>query len=132
MGAFGILILWIFGVMFVVLFGFIYAGALHIFAKLLRGVGNYSQTYKAFIYSCTPSLLLSWIPHIGPLFALWAWYLGIKGLSKLHNVSMLRAFVITLMPIMVPVVLMVILVLIVLVLMPVWFAALLGAARLPI
>ncbi len=67
-------------------------GITFIFAKMLKGQGNLYDTYKALFYAATPSLLLGWIPYVSILGALWTLYLAVKGVSKLHNVSMLRAF----------------------------------------
>lgn len=73
---------------------FIGAAIIHLFARLLKGKGDYSATYKALTYANTPSLLLGWVPWVGIIFGLYSFYLGLKGISKLHNVSMIRAFVI--------------------------------------
>lgn len=67
-------------------------GITYIFAKILKGKGNLYDTYKALFYAATPGLLLGWIPYVSILGALWTLYLAVKGISKLHNVSMLRAF----------------------------------------
>jgi len=71
---------------------FVSSGIIHLFIKLVGGKGDYQKTFKAMVYSSTPSLLLAWIPYIGPLFSLWALYLAIKGVSILHDISMGRAF----------------------------------------
>jgi|GEM_PF-1031778 len=76
---------------------FVGAGLTHLFAKLLKGKGDYSATYKAQIYASTPILLLGWIRWVGIIFAIYSFYLSLKGISKLHEVSMIRAFVIILM-----------------------------------
>lgn len=86
----------------VLILQFISIGIIHLFTKLLKGRGNFSSTYKAFIYGSTPLLLLGLIFWININFIRWAniivslysLYLAIKGISKLHEVSMLRAFVI--------------------------------------
>ena len=71
---------------------FVGSGIIHLFIKLVGGKGDCQKTFKAMVYSSTPSLLLAWIPYIGPLFSLWALYLAIKGVSILHDISMGRAF----------------------------------------
>ncbi|MFQ5970626.1 MAG: YIP1 family protein [Nitrososphaerales archaeon] len=71
---------------------FVLAGWMHIFAKLFRGKGDYSATYKANVYASTPSLLFGWVPIAGIAVELYSLYLTILGLSKLHEVSMARAF----------------------------------------
>jgi len=85
--------------------GFLLAGWAHIFAKLFRGKGNYSSTYKAIVYANTPSLLFGWIPLAGVIIILYSIYLTLVGLSKLHKVSMARAvgiFIISVAVIIVP------------------------------
>lgn len=72
---------------------FIYAVITHIFTKIVGGNGNYSATFKSLVYASTPSLLLGWVPMIGVIFAIFSLYLMIKGISKLHGITMLRAFV---------------------------------------
>ena len=80
------------------LVSFIVAGWFHIFAKLFRGKGDYSATYKAYVYASTPSLLFSWIPIAGTVMGLYSIYLTILGLSKLHDMSLARAFGILIAP----------------------------------
>ncbi len=76
------------------LFFFLGVGIVHVFAKLLGGKGDYAATYKALVYASTPTLLFGWIPWVGIIFGLYSLYISLKGISKLHSVSMARAFVI--------------------------------------
>jgi len=85
--------------LFSLVFSFIGVGIIHLSAKLLGGKGDYSATYKVFAYGTTPTLLFGWIPWIGLILALYSYYLELKGLSKLHDVTMSRSFVITLLPV---------------------------------
>ncbi len=78
---------------------FLSVGFVHIFARLLKGRGNYAATYKALIYGNTPSYIFGWVPVLGVVFSIYSIYLNIKGLSKLHDVSMLRAAGILFMPV---------------------------------
>ena len=92
---------------------FLGAGWLHIFAKLLRGKGNYSATYKAIVYADTPSLLFGWIPIAGAIISLYSIYLTLVGISKLHEISMARAIgiiIISVAVIIVPVIIIIVLV----------------------
>jgi hypothetical protein len=73
---------------------FVKAGFIHLFAKLLKGKGDFSATYKALVYASTPSLLLGRIPWVGIIFAIYSFYLSLKGISKLHKVGMGRALII--------------------------------------
>jgi hypothetical protein len=72
---------------------FVGAGFIHLFVKLFKGKGAYSNTYKALIYASTPFLLFGWVPWVGVIFGLYSFYLSLKGISKLHEVSMVRAFI---------------------------------------
>lgn len=80
---------------------FIFAGIIHIFAILLKGSGDYTSTYKSVVYGATPGTLLGWIPFIGVIPNIYGIYLQIKGLSSLHDVSMLRAFAVWILPIVI-------------------------------
>src|SRR3989338_7305919 len=60
---------------------FISTFIIHLFVRLLKGKGRYVETFKAYAYGSTPSLLLGWVPVIGIVFGLWSIYLIIKGLS---------------------------------------------------
>ncbi len=70
---------------------FIGGAWLHIFVWLLGGRKGYVQTVKAAMYGATPSFLLSWIPLIGIIGALWTIALEILGLRELHEISTGRA-----------------------------------------
>ena len=76
---------------------FISTFIIHLFVRLLKGKGRYVDTFKAYAYGSTPSLLLGWVPVIGIVFGLWSIYLIIKGLSIMHKMSMLKALVALLM-----------------------------------
>lgn len=80
------------------IFAFISGGIYHLFAKLWKGKGDYSATFKVVVYSGVPSLLFGWLPYF--LFivpSLYSLYLMVKGFSILHEVSMWRALGIVLM-----------------------------------
>lgn len=79
-------------------FSFIWAGFIHLFAKLFGGKSDYSATYKALTYASTPTLIFGWLPWIGLIFGLYTFYLSIKGISRLHGMSMGRSFVIVFVP----------------------------------
>jgi len=89
LGVMWIIISYIAGLIFV----FINAGITHIFTKILGGKGDYSATFKSLVYASTPTLLLGWIPLIGVIFSIYTLYLTIKGISSLHSITMLRAFI---------------------------------------
>jgi len=88
------------------------AAAVHLFVFMLRGSKGFHQTYKALMYATAPLIFLS---LIFPIFlltvivsldysllaiismglfvavGLWSIYIAIKGLSKLHEISVLKA-----------------------------------------
>lgn len=72
---------------------FISTGLVHIGIMLVGGKRGIFSTYKALAYGITPYALLQWIPIVNILALLWAIYLEVMGLSKLHEMSMLRAFI---------------------------------------
>jgi hypothetical protein len=105
---------------FIILGFFVQAAILHLFVKLLGGKKSYSETYKASVYSYTPMMLFG---YIGPflsimwfyrffigmkpglfgyillatvwvVFMLWSLYILVIGLSKLHEMTKKRAFVV--------------------------------------
>jgi hypothetical protein len=80
---------------------FVEAAIIYFFAMLFGGKGDYSATYKALAYAATPFLLAGWIPFLGIIAALYSFYLAIVGISKLHQVSMGRAFVILIIPVVI-------------------------------
>jgi hypothetical protein len=88
----------IFIYVFLIVSTFVLAGVTHIIAILLGGKKDFSLTYKAVAYASTPSLLLGWIPFIGILANLYSLFLVIIGISKLHQVNLLRAFIIAISP----------------------------------
>lgn len=89
-----VILIFVFFYVFGLAMSFVSAGIIHLLAKLLKGKGDYSATYKACIYGATPTYLLGWIPFVGWIPTLYSIYLTMKGISKLHTVSMIRAFVI--------------------------------------
>ncbi|MFB6088161.1 MAG: YIP1 family protein [Candidatus Aenigmatarchaeota archaeon] len=74
------------------------AVVIHIFCVLLDGSGDFNASFKSIIYGATPSILAGWIPIVGIIAFLDSIYLQVKGISELHDVSMLRALGILLIP----------------------------------
>jgi hypothetical protein len=64
---------------------------LHMFVWLLGGRKEYFQTLKALMYGSTPGLLISWIPIIGFIGALWTLILVILGIQELQEMTPGRA-----------------------------------------
>jgi len=59
----------------------------HAFAKVLRGSGSLLASFKVSVYAVAPTLLLGWIPYFGLLSGLWAGYLYVVALNRLHSVG---------------------------------------------
>lgn len=70
---------------------FIGGAWLHIFVWVLGGRKDYFQTVKALMYGSTPGLLISWIPIIGFIGALWTLILVTLGIQELQQMSTGRA-----------------------------------------
>ncbi len=97
---------------YVIVFAFTLLGAalVHFFVYILRGSRGFYQTYKALMYASAPIVFLA---LVFPLFlfstdypfmaflaiglmlivGFWSIYIAIKGLSKLHEISALKALV---------------------------------------
>jgi hypothetical protein len=71
---------------------FVFAGIFHVFIKAFRGQGRYADTFKAGVYSSTPSTLFGWVPFLNFLFMIWSFILSIFGIASYHKISKGRAF----------------------------------------
>ena len=81
---------------------FIFVAIVHVFVYLLGGKGGYLQTYKAYVYGMTPSLMLGWLPFVNIIVALYSGlYLFPKGMSILQNMGFGRALAAVLLPIII-------------------------------
>jgi hypothetical protein len=81
-----------FGTLIGGIIGIFIGGAwLHIFVWALGGKKGYVQTVKSIMYGSTPGLLLSWIPIVGFIGAIWTVILDIFGLKELQEMSIGRA-----------------------------------------
>ncbi|MDD1716413.1 MAG: YIP1 family protein [Methanolinea sp.] len=59
---------------------------LHLFVYLLGGRKGVRQTEKTVIYSLTPTLIMGWIPMIGPLIGgIWSVLIAVIGLKELQD-----------------------------------------------
>jgi hypothetical protein len=85
----------------VIIITFVLAGIFHIFAKLFGGSSGYVETYKAYVYGFTPSILFSWIPYIGILGLIYGVYIFIKGISLLHGLPSGKAFLVWFIPVLI-------------------------------
>jgi hypothetical protein len=63
------------------LIGLIY----HVIAKILRGSGTLLNSFKVGTYAVAPTLVFGWIPYFGLISGLWAGYLYVVALNRLHE-----------------------------------------------
>lgn len=102
------IVLIIFGVIFFILVPmtlFLLSGILHLSAKLYRGRGDYSSTFRTIVYSSTLGILLFWVDFISFVgwiievaLIIWISIIFIYGISINHQVSKLKAFFIMITP----------------------------------
>ncbi len=78
-------------VVFAIVWMFIAAGVLHLIARLLGAKKGFEETFKAAAYGSTPTLLLSGLPWVGLLLAIWAIALEALGMEQLQSMSRGRA-----------------------------------------
>lgn len=78
---------------------FINAAIMHVFVYIVGGRKGYLNTYKAFAYANTPSMLFSWIPIAGLVGFVWTLVLEVKGIRILHETTTGRAALAVLLPI---------------------------------
>jgi hypothetical protein len=70
-----------------VIFSFIGAGIMHLIAQqFFEGKGAYEGLYRVVAYAGVVSLL-TWIPVVGFIAALYGLYLQIVGLEKVHKIT---------------------------------------------
>ncbi len=79
---------------------FISAGITHIFLMLFAGAEKrFDATFRVVAYSAGALSLINWIPFIGPLiYSPYSIVLSTIGLSKVHDISLGKALLITLAP----------------------------------
>ena len=82
-----------------VLFLFLYAGVVHGICKLFSGTGTYTNTYTVYGYSLVPVYIFNILPFIGAIIgAIYSLVLGTKGLSIVHEIPGVKAFLALFMP----------------------------------
>jgi hypothetical protein len=90
---------------FLVLAGFIcifFIGLiLHLFIYIFGGREHVTQTLKIVLFSCTPFLLLGWIPIIGLLTLFWTAVLIIIGIKIAHKITLFRSVMSIMSPIII-------------------------------
>ena len=85
---------------------FVVAGIAHLLVRLVVGANNagFLATFRVAAYTSVTSLV-SWIPFVGGLLALYGIYLSVVGIREMHNTTTRNALVVVLLPVIVIVVL---------------------------
>jgi hypothetical protein len=85
---------------------FVVAGIAHLLVRLVVGATNagFRATFRVAAYTSVTSLV-SWIPFIGELLALYGIYLAVVGIREMHSTTTGKALIIVLLPVIVIVVL---------------------------
>jgi hypothetical protein len=93
---------------------FIGAGILHLLVMLIVGSRNsgFEATFRVGAYAAVTSLV-SWIPFIGGILALYGIYLGIVGIREMHNTTTGKAALVILIPVAVVLVIAIVLAIII-------------------
>lgn len=72
----------------------------HIFLYLLGAKNNYEASFRV-VSSVSSLALISWIPFVNLVAGIYAWYLEIIGFSEAHDMTKGRAFLATLIPVLI-------------------------------
>jgi hypothetical protein len=85
---------------------FVVAVIAHLLVRLVVGATNagFGATFRVVAYTSVTSLV-SWIPFVGGLLALYGIYLAVVGIREMHNTTTGKALVVVLLPVIVIVVL---------------------------
>ena len=85
---------------------FVVAGIAHLLVRLVVGANNagFGATFRVAAYTSVTSLV-SWIPFVGGLLALYGIYLSVVGIREMHNTTTGKALVVVVLPVIVIVVL---------------------------
>jgi hypothetical protein len=85
---------------------FVVAGIAHLLVRLVVGARNagFGATFRVAAYASVTSLV-SWIPFVGGLLALYGIYLSTVGIREMHNTTTGKALIVVLAPLIVIVVL---------------------------
>jgi hypothetical protein len=85
---------------------FVVAGIAHLLVRLVVGATNagFGATFRVAAYTSVTSLV-SWIPFVGGLLALYGIYLSVVGIREMHNTTTGKALVVVVLPVILIVVL---------------------------
>jgi hypothetical protein len=84
---------------------FVGGAIVHIFVYLLGGQRGIVETLKAFAYGDTPGQLFGWIPLVGFIAWLYTIYLWIVGIRELQEMTMTRAALAVIIPVLIAILL---------------------------
>ena len=89
---------WLFGVF---LAGFYY----HVFVLLFGGQQGLTRTMKVVMYAYTPYFILGWIPFVSIIGVIWSWILLIIGFKENQDLSIGKAVLVWLVPLILMIIL---------------------------
>jgi hypothetical protein len=93
-------------VFMLMLFGVFLAGFYyHVFVLLFGGQKGLTQTVKTVMYAYTPFFILGWIPFISIIGIVWSWILLILGFKENQDLSIGRAVLVWLVPLILMIIL---------------------------
>lgn len=79
-------------------FTFLYSLLVYAAVKIFGGEGTYAESYKAYTYSVAPAMLLAIIPYVGILGIIYAYFLMVIGVSRMHKLPILQSIIACLWP----------------------------------
>lgn len=91
----GMLLVVPFALIMGIVFAFIGFGVMHLIIKLFGGKATYNQTFQVYTYSMTCQYLLGWIPLVGFIAGLVSLYNVVRGVAKVHKISLVSAVLAT-------------------------------------
>lgn len=89
------------GPFFMVVSLYIASGIIHFFAKIFKGAADFTETLNVLAFSSSAQLF-SLIPVIGGIIAfIWLIIVQGKGISRIHGISLPKAFIVIASPILI-------------------------------
>lgn len=74
--------------------GYLGAGVLHLFARLVGGKGGYKRSFQIYVYGSAPGLLVGRMPIVGLVGYIYGVYLTFLAIHVLHKISRKKALLI--------------------------------------
>jgi hypothetical protein len=95
-------------VFMLLLFGIFLAGFYyHVFVLLFGGQQGLTRTVKVVMYAYTPYFILGWIPFVSIIGVIWSWILLIIGFKENQDLSIGKAVLVWLVPLILMIILIV-------------------------